>query len=97
MLVLQRREPGDAIRAPFACAKAHSAVEQEAICAEPTLAGYDRSVAAAYRRALHLAGDDASAVKQAQLEWLHSRDACGANAEYLGQAMRERVEQLMQQ
>jgi hypothetical protein len=28
---------------------------------------------------------------------LRSRDACGANAEYLGQAMRERVDQMMQQ
>jgi uncharacterized protein len=36
-------------------------------------------------------------VKQAQLEWLKIRDACGANAGCLGQAMRERVEQLMQQ
>jgi len=50
VLLLQRREPGAAIRASFACSKAHSAVEQ-AICASPTLAGYDRSVAAAYRRA----------------------------------------------
>lgn len=96
VLVLQRREPGAAIRASFACGKARSAVER-AICASPTLAGYDRSVAAAYRRALGLAGDDAGAVKQAQLEWLRSRDACGANAECLGQSMRERVEQLMQQ
>lgn len=96
VLVLQRRDPGDAIRASFDCSKARSAVEQ-AICASRMLAGYDRSVAAAYRRALGLAGDAAGAVKQAQLEWLHSRDACGANAECLGQAMRERVDQLMQQ
>jgi uncharacterized protein YecT (DUF1311 family) len=96
VLVLQRREPDAAIRASFACGKARSAVEQ-AICASPTLAGYDRSVAAAYRRALGLAGDDPDAVKQTQLEWLRSRDACGANAACLGQAMRERVDQLMQQ
>jgi uncharacterized protein YecT (DUF1311 family) len=96
VLVLQRCEPAAAIRASFACGKARSAVEQ-AICASPTLAGYDRSVAAAYRRALDLAGDDAGAVKQAQLEWLRSRDACGANAGCLGQAMRERVNRLMQQ
>jgi uncharacterized protein YecT (DUF1311 family) len=88
--------PGAAIRASFACGKARSVVEQ-AICASPTLAGYDRSVAAAYRRALGLAGDDVGAVKQAQLEWLRSRDACGANAECLDQTMRERVDQLMQQ
>jgi len=96
VLVLQRRDPGAAIRASFVCDKARSAVEQ-AICASPTLAGYDRSVAAAYRRALGVAGDDAGAVKQAQLEWLRSRDACGANAACLGQVMRERVDQLMQQ
>lgn len=96
VLVLQRREPGAPIRASFACSKARSTVEQ-AICASPTLAGYDRSVAAAYRRALDVARDAAAAVKQAQIKWLRSRDACGANAECLGQAMRERVEQLMQQ
>lgn len=96
VLLLQRREPGAAIHASFACDKAHSAVERS-ICASPTLAGYDRSVAAAYRRALGLAGDDAGAVKQAQVEWLRSRDACGADAECLGKTMRERVEQLMQQ
>lgn len=78
VLLLQRREPGDAI------------------CASATLAGYDRSVAA-YRCTLDLAGDAAAAVKQVQLAWLQSRDACGANAECLGQAMRERVELLMQQ
>jgi len=38
----------------------------------------------------------AGAVKQAQVEWLWGRDACGANAECLGQAMRERVNRLMQ-
>jgi hypothetical protein len=35
-------------------------------------------------------------VKQAQVK-CSGGGACGANAEYLGQAMRERVEQLMQQ
>jgi len=35
-------------------------------------------------------------VKQAHVEWLRGRDACGTNAECPGQAMRERVDQLMQ-
>jgi uncharacterized protein len=96
VLLLQRRDPGSAINASFTCSKAHSIVEH-AICASPTLAGYDRSVAAAWHRALSLAGDDADAVKQARVDWLRGRDACGANAECLVQAMRERVDQLMQQ
>lgn len=37
VLVLRRREPGDAIRASFACTRARTAVEQ-AICASPELA-----------------------------------------------------------
>lgn len=96
VLVLQRRAQGDPIHASFACAKAHSVVEQ-AICASPSLAGYDRSVAAAYRRAQGLAGDDAGTLKQEQIRWLQGRNACGANADCLAQKMRERVDQLMQQ
>lgn len=95
VLMLRRRGPHDAVRASFACAKARGATEQ-AICASATLAGYDRSVAAAYRFALQRAGDGAGTIRQAQRDWIAARDACGADADCLGKRMRERLEQLMQ-
>lgn len=95
VLVLRRSGERDPVRASFACARARGATEQ-AICASATLAGYDRSVAAAYRFALQRAGDEAAAIRQEQRGWIVTRDACGADAGCLGQRMRERVEQLMQ-
>ena len=96
VLVLRRRGEHEPIRASFACAKARGAAEQ-AICASASLAGYDRSVAAAYRFALRRAGDDAGTIRQAQRSWLDSRNACGADTGCLVRSMRERVDQLMQQ
>lgn len=95
VLVLRRRGEHDAVRASFACAKARGATEQ-AICASATLAGYDRSVAAAYRFALQRTGDEAGTIRQAQRDWIVVRNACGADAGCLGQRMRERLDQLMQ-
>jgi uncharacterized protein YecT (DUF1311 family) len=95
VLLLQRRGNDEVPRASFDCSKAQSVVER-AICASPTLTGYDRSVAAAYRRALRLADDDKGAIRQAQLDWLKTRNACGADAGCLTQQLRERVDQLMQ-
>jgi uncharacterized protein YecT (DUF1311 family) len=96
VLVLRRLGNHEPIRASFACAKAHGAAER-AICASATLAGYDRSVAAAYRFALQRAGDDANAVRQAQRQWIDSRDACGTDVNCLAERMRDRTDQLMQQ
>ena len=95
VLVLRRRGPHDPVRASFACTKARGATEQ-AICASAALAGYDRSVAAAYRRALQQAGDEAGPIRQAQRRWVIARNACGADAGCLVGRMRERIEQLMQ-
>jgi uncharacterized protein YecT (DUF1311 family) len=96
VLVLRRRGERDPVQASFACAKARGAAEQ-AICASATLAGYDRSVAAAYRFALQRADDEAPAIRQSQRDWIAARNACGADADCLGKRMRERVEELMQQ
>jgi uncharacterized protein YecT (DUF1311 family) len=95
VLVLRRRGKRDPVQASFACVKARGATEQ-AICTSATLAGYDRSVAAAYRLALQRAGDEAGTIQQAQRNWIVARDACGADVECLGKSMRERVEELMQ-
>ncbi|WP_426661149.1 lysozyme inhibitor LprI family protein [Rhodanobacter aciditrophus] len=95
VLILRRRGKHDPVRASFACAKSRGATEQ-AICSSATLAGYDRSVAAAYRFALRRAGDEARTIRQAQRDWIVARNACGADADCLGRSMRERLEQLMQ-
>lgn len=96
VLVLERRNTASLIKPSFPCANARSAVEQ-VICTSATLAGYDRSVAAAYRRALSLAGDEAADVRLEQTRWLATRNACGSDAGCLAKSMRERTDQLMEQ
>ncbi|BFI96606.1 MAG: hypothetical protein RSP_21160 [Rhodanobacter sp.] len=96
VLVLRRLGTHEPIRASFACAKAHNASEQT-ICTSATLAGYDRSVAAAYRFALQRSGGDTDSLRQAQRKWIESRDACGTDADCLAASMRNRTDQLMQQ
>ncbi|WP_168170320.1 lysozyme inhibitor LprI family protein [Rhodanobacter sp. C03] len=96
VLVLRRRAGSTSIRPSFACDKAQSAAERT-ICTSQTLAGYDRSVTAAYHRALATAGDDTSSLKQEQISWLNTRNACNTDTECLAKSMRERVDQLMQQ
>jgi len=96
ILVLERRGATSPIRPSFSCTNAQGATER-AICASATLAGYDRSVAAAYRRALTLAGDGLSDLRREQKQWLAQRNACGGDTECLTGSMRRRVDQLMQQ
>lgn len=96
VLVLRKVTSQEPIHASFPCAKAQSPAERT-ICASATLAGYDRSVAAAYRFALQRAGDDAAALRQAQRQWISSRDACGTDAHCLAEGMRDRTDELMQQ
>lgn len=96
ILVLRKHNTHQPIHASFACSKAHSPAERT-ICASATLAGYDRSVAAAYRFALRRSSDDASSLRKAQRKWIESRDACGTDANCLVDSMRNRIDQLMQQ
>ncbi|MEO8999862.1 MAG: lysozyme inhibitor LprI family protein [Rhodanobacter sp.] len=95
VLVLRRRASTDPIKPTFACSKAHGEAEQT-ICTSAALAGYDRSVAAAYRHALGLSGDDSGSLKQEQIGWLKTRNACAADADCLTKSMHDRVDQLMQ-
>ncbi|WP_419809429.1 lysozyme inhibitor LprI family protein [Sphingomonas sp.] len=73
-----------AIRGSFACARARSPVERT-ICGDRVLAGWDRSVAAAY------AGGDLAE----QRTWLAERDRCGADRDCLHESMSLRVENLL--
>lgn len=95
VLVLQRQTGNEPIRPSFSCSKAHDDIEQT-ICSSAALAGYDRSVTAAYHRALETS-DDKPALKQEQIAWMKSRNSCASDTACLAKSMRERVDQLMQQ
>lgn len=72
------------IRASFDCAKANSTAERT-ICSDRMLAGWDRSVAAAYKE---------HATVEEQRAWLVERDKCGADKACLELSMVNRVRNL---
>ncbi len=101
ILILEPR--GSAPPKPsFPCAKAHSVTERT-ICADPSLANWDRSVAMAY--ALNLNGgperldwtptNDPDALEAFHRRWLAERDRCGADRECLLSKMYGQVDVLM--
>lgn len=75
-----------AIRPSFACARARS-VSERAICADRALAGWDASVAAAYREGQGDAAD--------QRAWLAERDKCAADRACLHESMSLRTYNLL--
>jgi uncharacterized protein YecT (DUF1311 family) len=74
------------IRASFNCAKANTVAEQT-ICGDRLLAGWDRSVAAAYQ--------DGGGDKADQRAWLAERDKCGADKACLHDSMSLRTLNLL--
>lgn len=74
------------VRASFGCGRARSPSER-AICADRRLAGWDRSVAAAFREGQ---GD-----AEGQRAWLVERDRCGADRECLHESMSLRANNLL--
>jgi len=96
LLVLARVAPGTVPVASFACSAARTPTEK-AICGSRALAGYDRSLAAAYRRGLKRHDDDKAAFEQAQRDWLATRDACGGDAACISDRLQERLDVLMQE
>ena len=95
LLVLARVEHGAAPVASFACSAARTPTEK-AICGSRALAGYDRSLAAAYRRGLQRHDGDKAAFEQAQRDWLATRNACGGDATCIAGRLQERLDVLMQ-
>jgi hypothetical protein len=93
VLTLSRRKPEARPRASFPCARASTPVEKT-ICGSFTLAAWDRSVALAWRQS---AGNGDPALLEQQKAWLHSRDACGADAACLERQMRDRTADLSRQ
>ena len=92
VLVLAPRPRGTPIRAGFDCAKAATPVERT-ICMDAGLAGWDRSVAVAYRAALSASGGDPTLV-QSQKQWLAERLKCGTNKSCLHEVMSLRTANL---
>ncbi len=95
LLVLARTTPDAHASASFPCGAARTPTEK-AICGSRSLAGYDRSVAAAYKRSLRRHTDDKQAVEQAQRDWLATRNACQGDAACLSDRLQERLDALMQ-
>lgn len=93
VLTLARRAPNAAPQPSFACSAARSQIER-LLCGSVPLAALDRSVAAAYKRKRDTA--EAAVLRAAQTEWLKRRDACGQNEACVADAMRERIDELMQ-
>ena len=96
LLLMARVDPGAPAIASFDCRAARSPSEK-AICSSQRLAGYDRSVAAAYRRDLQRHADDRQSIEKAQRAWLATRDACGSDAACLSDRLQERLDALMQE
>lgn len=96
LLLLERLAPGARPQASFNCAAAGLGTAEAAVCAHTALAGWDRSVAAAYARSQQRRPQDKAQLAEGQRAWLATRNACGADPACLEERQRERVEQLMQ-
>lgn len=101
VLVLQPLSGAARVQPSFACAKARSASER-AICADASLAAWDRSVAGAFKLNRDGGGPDAwepaedqAALAESQRNWLKKRDACAADRMCLLDAMYARTDALM--
>lgn len=86
-------------RPGFDCRKAILPAEQ-AICRDPALASWDRSVGRAFARLRDgdddvAATDDPDALLRSQRRWIVERNRCGGNAGCLKDRMMERVYTLM--
>ena len=74
------------IQASFSCVKASSVIDRT-ICGDRLLAGWDRSVATAYRQG--------NGGLEDQRAWLAERDKCGADKACLHESMSLRVNNLL--
>lgn len=94
ILWLERRSPDAKPTPSFDCAKTKTNAERT-ICASIRLAGWDRSVAAAWKSRLQVTEAAEQRLLQAELPlWLKKRDACGTDAQCLADVMEERMQEL---
>jgi uncharacterized protein YecT (DUF1311 family) len=95
VLVLARVAPASPAKPSFSCKGSLDATET-AICGSVVLAGYDRSVAAAYKRSRKRRETEQESVQDEQRQWVKERNRCGSDAACLEDRMRERIDALMQ-
>lgn len=95
LLTLSRRPTGAKPRASFDCQKASTPTEKT-ICGSHDLAGWDRSVAAAFRAALERSPGRESDLREDQKAWLKKRDSCGSKGDCIDEMLWRRVEELTQ-
>lgn len=92
IIILRRRPESAPIVASFPCTSATTPVEK-AICADFSLAAWDRSVAAAFRMSLQRF-EDPERLRCAQRAWLKQRDRCGAARSCLEKQMISQLQNL---
>jgi uncharacterized protein YecT (DUF1311 family) len=95
LLLLRKLSLEQPVAPSFACKGLLNATEKS-LCSSHALAGYDRSVAAAYKRSLARRLDERIQLEKEQREWLANRNTCQGDAECLEEKMAERVDWLMQ-
>jgi uncharacterized protein YecT (DUF1311 family) len=95
LLILEHRPPNAEPRPSFSCSSGKTAAELT-LCRSVSLAAFDRSVNAAFRRSLERQGDGGIRLRSEQAEWLKRRDACERDESCLSRTMRERIDELMQ-
>jgi uncharacterized protein YecT (DUF1311 family) len=98
ILVLSRLKKGETLRPSFSCAGSLGATEK-AICKVDELAGYDKSVAAAYgaiQKKFSEIKDSAPMRKfrDAQRKWIASRNQCGDDRDCIKREMLERLQDM---
>ncbi len=98
VLVYDRITDTTPVKPSFACAPDQDESEK-AICRSQILAGLDRSVGLAYRRARERTGDTPAggeALRKEQADWIAERDGCKADENCLIARMGDRIDALMQ-
>lgn len=86
----------DAFSASLNCSRAKGATET-AICVNRELHDRDIRMSAQYRRLLAVVPQQRGAIQQAQVQWLQTRDHCGADVDCLTSAYDQRLAVLQSQ
>jgi uncharacterized protein len=82
---------GASYAASFHC-DTHSKPDEVAICGDSNLSSLDDEMASAYKNVLAtMAPERVTGFRQAQLDWLKTRRACGGNRSCLDRAYRQRL------
>jgi uncharacterized protein YecT (DUF1311 family) len=99
VMVYDRITDTTPVKPSFACTPGQDESEK-AICNSQILAGLDRSVAMAYRRARERTGDTPvggeALLRKEQADWIAERDRCKADENCLIARMGDRIDALMQ-